>query len=305
MTTSIPWPPRPLDGHKGTFGTVLVVGGSLGQRGMLGGPTFSALGALRAGCGLCELAMPAPLLVAGLSLAPSATGVALPVDGRGTIDAAAAIDALRAALDRATVLAIGPGLGEDHGVEDFVQALLAAAVSRGLPVVLDADGLNAYARFGRGEAFATPTIATPHPGEFRRLAESCGLGELDPVDPARRPESARVLAARLRAIVILKGQGTCVAMGDRVEVERCGNPALATGGSGDVLTGVVASLWAQWIASKGPAPITELGFEAARAAVQLHGHAADRWAREHGDAGMLASDLLAAIPDARRALSAS
>jgi NAD(P)H-hydrate epimerase len=304
MTTPIPWPPRPLDGHKGTFGTVLVVGGSLGQRGMLGGPTFSALGALRAGCGLCELAMPAPLLVAGLSLAPSATGIALAVDGHGSIEAAA-IDALQPALARATVLAIGPGLGQDMGVGTLVEALLAAAASRRLPVVLDADGLNAYAQSGRAEPFTNPTILTPHPGEFRRLAEACGLGELDPIDPARRSESARALSARLRAIVVLKGHGTCIAMGDRVEVERCGNPALATGGSGDVLTGVVASLWAQWIASTTGAALADLGFDAARAAVRLHGHAADRWAQEHGDAGMLASDLLAAIPDARRALSAS
>lgn len=305
MTRPISWPPRPADGHKGTFGTVLVVGGSLVPRAMLGGPAFAALGALRAGCGLCELAMPAPILLAGLSMAPSATGVPLPTDGEGAIDAAAAIDVLQPVLDRVTVLALGPGLGASPSVGRFVVALLAAAAARRRPVVLDADGLNAYAEHGGGEGFASPTILTPHPGEFRRLAEACGLATLDPIDPARRPEAARALASRLRAVVVLKGHGTCVATPDRVEVERCGNPALATGGSGDVLTGVVAGLSAQWLGSAAGGAAFDWAFEAARSAVRMHGVAADLWAREHGEAGMLATDLLMGLPDARRTLSAS
>jgi hydroxyethylthiazole kinase-like uncharacterized protein yjeF len=305
MTTPAIWPPRPSDAHKGTFGTVLVVGGSPSPRTMLGGPAFAALGALRSGCGLCELAMPSPLLVAGLSLVPSATGVPLPLNATGSIDAMAAIETLQPALDRATVLAIGPGLGRGTEVARFVAVVLGYAANRCLPVVLDADGLNAYAEVGGGEAFVSPTILTPHPGEFRRLASACGLAEIDPVDPALRPEAARRLSKTLQAVVVLKGHGTCVAMHERVEIERCGTPALATGGSGDVLTGAVAGLWAQWIAASiGGAPL-DAAFESARSAVRMHGVAAELWAREHGDAGMLAGDLAAALPQARRTLSAS
>lgn len=295
-------PPRPADGHKGTFGTVLVVGGSVGARTMLGGPAFAALGALRAGCGLCELAMPAPLLAAGLTLAPSATGVALPLDPAGALDPAASLAALEPSLERATVIAVGPGLGEGPGIEEFVRTLLSAAAARQLPVVLDADGLNALARQSPPAAFTTPAILTPHPGECRRLADACGRGDLDPIDPRLRPESARLLAERLGAVVVLKGHGTCVASPERVEIESRGNPALATGGSGDVLTGLVAGLWSQWIATDRTRPPIASAFRAARAAVHLHATAADRWASVHGDSGMLATDLLAAIPDAQRAI---
>ncbi len=302
MNPATTLPPRPADGHKGTFGTVLVVGGSVGARTMLGGPAFAALGALRAGCGLCELAMPAPLLVAGLTLAPSATGLALPVDGTGAIDPAGAMDALQPAIERATVLAIGPGLGEGAEVARFVPMLLGAAAARELPIVLDADGLNALARQSPPAAFATPAILTPHPGEFRRLAEACGCGDLDPIDPRLRPESARVLAERLGAVVVLKGHHTCVASPERVEIESRGNPALATGGSGDVLTGLVAGLWSQWIAAARDRPPHASALLAACSAVHLHGTAADRWASEHGESGLLATDLLAAIPDAQQAI---
>ena len=302
MNEAITLPPRPAGGHKGTFGTVLVVGGSMGARTMLGGPAFAALAALRSGCGLCELAMPAPLLVAGLGLAPSATGVALPVDGTGAIDPAAGLSALDPSLERATVLALGPGLGEGRGVDEFVRGLLSAAASRQLPVVVDADGLNALARQSPPAAFATPAILTPHPGEFRRLAEACGCGDLDPIDPRTRPAAARVLAERLDAFVVLKGHGTCVAWRGRVEVEAAGNPALATGGSGDVLTGLVAGLWSQWIAADRDRPPADSAFRAACSAVHLHATAADQWAAVHGESGMLATDLLAAIPDAQRSL---
>ena len=305
MNLATTLPPRPADGHKGTFGTVLVVGGSVGARTMLGGPAFAALGALRSGCGLCELAMPAPLLVSGLSLAPSATGVSLPIDASGAMDPAASLAALEPSLKRATVIAVGPGLGEGPGVETFVRSLLQAAAQHELPIVLDADGLNAFARSANPAPFTTPAILTPHPGEFRRLADACGCGDLDPIDPRRRPEAASGLVERLGAVVVLKGHGTCVASRGRVEVESAGNPALATGGTGDVLTGLVAGLWSQWIASDRDRPPCMSAYLAARTAVHLHAMAADCWAQEHGDAGMLASDLLAAIPRARRALAAS
>jgi ADP-dependent NAD(P)H-hydrate dehydratase len=295
-------PQRPADGHKGTFGTVLVVGGASGARTMLGGPAFAALGALRSGCGLCELAMPAPLLVSGLSLAPSATGVSLPIDASGALDPAASLAALEPSLKRATVIAVGPGLGEGPGVEPFVRSLLQAAAQHELPIVLDADGLNAFARSANPAAFTTPAILSPHPGEFRRLADACGCGDLDPIDPRLRPESARVLAERLGAVVVLKGHGTCVAWQGRVEVESAGNPALATGGSGDVLTGLIAGLWSQWIAAARDRPPHASAVLAACSAVHLHATAADRWASEHGESGLLATDLLAAIPDAQQAI---
>jgi len=302
--TGSPWirvPPRPADGHKGTFGSVLVVGGSSTPRRMLGGPALSAAAAMRAGCGLCELAMPGPLLDAALTIVPVATGVPLAVDGDGVLDSDAAGISLAEAIERATVVAIGPGLGGGAAVASVVESTLATARSLGRPLVVDADALNAIAGRPPRSPWPTtpPTIVTPHPGEFRRLAAALGL-VADPISPERRAAAAADLARRLGAIVVLKGAGTVVCDGVRTAINPTGNAALATGGSGDVLTGLCAGLAAQRFASD-PADSGLAAFESAATAVWGHGRAAERAVERRAagrPAGVLASDLLDEIPTA-------
>jgi hydroxyethylthiazole kinase-like uncharacterized protein yjeF len=296
-----PLPPRPADGHKGTFGTVLVVGGSCGARMMLGGPAFAALAALRSGCGIVELAMPEPLLPIALSIVPSATGVALPVAADGSLDAEASADRLAAAISRATVAAIGPGLGREPSAAELLRHLLDCGE---LPLVIDADGIVALAQLLRGGALGHrrgAVVLTPHPGECRVLAEAIGLRvDLSPGPDFRHRHAAAAegIARATGAVVVLKSAETVVADGTRQWAGGGANAALGTAGSGDVLTGAVASLLAQWIAGPGGDP-RRLAFDAAAAAVELHAAAARRWSRRRGDAGMLAVELAAELPAAR------
>ena len=291
-----PLPPRAPEGHKGTFGSVLVVGGHAANPVMLGGPALAARAALRSGCGLCTLAMPAPLLAGALAVASSATGCALPVGPDGALDASGSAEALDPPLARADAVVIGPGMGGGFPVQQLV---LRVASSAAVPVVIDADGLNALAA---SPAFAlemrAPIAITPHPGEFRRLAESLGL-ELDPIDPVTRTRAAAGLAARLGCVVVLKGARTVVSDGLRCWVCTAIEPALATGGSGDALGGVLAGLAAQFVRADAARPITL--FDAACLAVQLHADSAARWAGTHGHAGMLAQEIADGIPDAMAA----
>ena len=186
-------PQRPPDGHKGTFGTVCVIGGqTTPPRVMLGGPAFAALGALRAGCGLAILAVPAPLMTDALVVAPSATGLALPVDGKGNLrpsEVAALLDDYRPLVD---CLAVGPGLGAGDPQQQVLVRLIA---QEDLPLVIDADGLNALAAapdFHRD--LRAPAVLTPHPGEFKKLTAALRI-DADPVDPGRRSGAAAQLAS--------------------------------------------------------------------------------------------------------------
>ncbi len=294
-------PPRDPRGHKGTFGTVLVVGGhaSLGARVMLGAPALAGSAALRGGAGLAVLATPAPLLPSALALCSAATGVALPVEHDGTLDASGAAEAIDRVLAGADVVVLGPGLGNSFAEQQVVARLVALDAT---PIVLDADGLNALASL---DDFArdvrAPLVVTPHPGEFARLAEPLSIAG-DPTDPAERPRLAAEMARRLGAIVVLKGPGTIVSDGLRVWTNATGNAALATGGSGDVLAGLVGGMIAQF--ARQPFAQHSL-FDCARLAVLVHGLAADAWSARHGTAGMLPSDLLGEIPDVLHALRAS
>lgn len=261
-------PPRPDDGHKGTFGTVAIVGGSLR---MPGAPALTATAALRSGAGLVKVAGPLQVLSSVLAIQPGATGVGLKELGgmRG---------------DGRTVLAIGPGLGGESGVEAVVRGFL----DWPNPLVVDADGLNALAKQGPGEREGGgPWVMTPHPGEFRRLAAAWDVGG-DAVDPEQRPAAAAALAQAAGAVVVLKGRHTIVTDGQRAYRNPTGNPALATAGTGDVLTGLIAGLIAQG---------AEV-FDAAVLAAYLHGDAADDWSDTHGRRGLLAMDLAHALPAA-------
>ena len=298
-------PQRPVDGHKGTFGTVCVIGGQTGgPRVMLGGPAFAALGALRAGAGLAVLAVPAPLLAESLTVAPSATGLALPVDEQGHLRASAVAALLDEFLQEYDCVAIGPGFGADEPQRQVVMRLIG---QDDVPLVVDADALNALAavvEFHRD--FRAPAVLTPHPGEYRRLAAALDLNG-DPVDAARRPAAAEQLAQRLGCVVVLKGAATIVTDGVQTWSKPSGNVALATAGTGDVLTGVIAGFVGQFFkphagassSSITPRPQESMSlYDCARLGVYVHGLAADRWAQRHGQAGLLATDLLTELPGA-------
>lgn len=307
-----PLPMRPLAGHKGTFGTVCVVGGQgAAPHVMLGGPAFSALAALRAGAGLALLAVPAPLMAAALSVAPSATGLALPVDEDGVLQPSACAELLDAALPRIACLAIGPGLGTGEGTRQMVLRLVTLEEC---PMVIDADALNALAQTVELQRdFRACAILTPHPGEFQRLAAALAISA-DPVAEASRPDAAAQLSRRLGCVTVLKGHRTVVSDGLRTWTCAAGGPALATAGSGDVLTGVVASFVAQFhrarSAQQGGSPAAGEAlaaaalslYDCARLAVEVHARAGDAWSRRHGAAGMLATDLISELPDVLNAM---
>lgn len=265
-------PVRPPSGHKGTFGRVVVVGGS---KGMAGAAMLAGRGAQRVGAGLVVLAGPEELHDVFATNVPEAIGVPLP-QINGTV-AATAAEQVVAALDKASVLVIGPGLGRSDDVRTLVTRVLAGARNTRLPVVIDADGLNALAdanmfvRGGKGSgAFdsadaqheAPSLVLTPHPGEMARL---CGATVSDIV--ARPVEFATEYAATWDAVVVLKGSPTVIAdPTGRVFINSTGSAALASGGTGDVLAGAIGGLIAQ-----GAPPLS-----AAVAGVYVHGAAGDR-----------------------------
>jgi len=285
-------PPRDQRGHKGTFGTVGVIGGSSSEgRRMIGGPCFAALAALRAGAGLVRLATPEPLMNAALTIAPSATGDPIEVDHDGDVVPHEATMVVETMGGECSALAIGPGLGQSPGAQ---AASIAAATRVGGPVVLDADALNNLAMLrSPAEGLTDRLILTPHPGEFRRLGDALGV-TADPIDPATRERAAASLARATGAIVALKGAETVVSDGDRSWTNRTGTQALATAGAGDALTGLIAGLVAQF--STGAEESLDL-FDAVRAAVCAHGLAAEFWSlRFHAEAGLLVSELIDLLP---------
>ncbi len=302
------WPKLPARdprGHKGTFGTVLVIGGcATPARRMLGAPALTARAALRTGAGLARVLAPRPIVDAILSLCPSATGLCLPVEPDGSLVRHEAASAFDAAAENATVIALGPGLGDAEGVSDLVLRVLAQTET---PVVADADALNALASIPDfAPDVRAPLVLTPHPGEFRRLAVPLGI-KADPTSDAERGTAAEQLAQRLGCIVVLKGRGTVVSDGHRTWTCEGGHPCLATAGTGDVLTGVIAGLIAQFV-PEGPAAIGSITlprpqdrpldlYDASRVGVELHARAAERWAQvHHASAGLLAEELADLIP---------
>lgn len=252
-------PPRRRNAQKGTSGHVLCVGGNHGSGGAL---LMTAHAALRAGAGLASLATRGEHIGAALARLPEAMSHA--------VDCNADLQAL---LQLATVVAIGPGLGQD----DWAQALWRDARDSGKPLVVDADALNLLAR----DPQAVPqAILTPHPGEAARLLETTTAAV-----QADRFAAATALAKRFHAVVVLKGAGSLVAAPDgHTAVIGAGNPGMAVGGMGDLLTGIIAALRAQ-----GLAP-----FEAAAGGALLHGLAGDVAAAE-GQRGLLPTDLLAPL----------
>ncbi len=250
-------PPRDRATHKGVFGHVLVIGG---DHGMGGAARLAAEAALRSGAGLVSVATRAahvPALQAARSELMA-----------HAVETAAALES---PLAHASVLALGPGLGQGG----WSESLFAAALASGRPLVVDADALNLLARAPR--ALPTPAVLTPHPGEAARLLGSDIAAVTDD-----RYAAARALAVRYGAVVVLKGAGSLIADPQgRVAVCPWGNPGMAAGGMGDVLTGVIAALLAQGL----------VPWDAACLGVGLHARAGDAAARAGGERGLCAADL--------------
>lgn len=271
-------PPRRPDAHKGSHGRVLVIGGSPG---LTGAAALAATAALRAGAGLVTLATPARLQDLMATKLTEAMTCPLPDTAEGMVCEGAVAVALECG-PKASAVVLGPGLGQGAGPRDFVRAFSRRC---GTPMVIDADALAMVEPEADREG---QLILTPHPGEASRLLQ-CGVAEI----AADRLAAARALAARYRAVVVLKGARTVVtAPGKGTFIDPTANPALAAGGTGDVLAGAIGALLAQ-----GCPPL-----EAAVAGVYLHGAAGDLVSRELGDAGVLAGEVAEALPRARRAV---
>ena len=265
-------PARSAEAHKGSFGKVLSIAGS---RGMSGAAVLSGLGALRAGAGLVVLAVPQSVQSIVASAEPSYLVWGIPESAEGRF-CADAIPRLHALATESTAAAMGPGWGTSHDLDALA---LEGFADFPVPLVVDADGLNALGRGGRRWQSIlprAPRVLTPHPGEFARL-----LGIDTPSVQANRQELAAEFARSHNVVLLLKGARTVVTDGRRLAFNTTGNPGMATGGSGDVLTGVIAALLAQ-----GLPP-----FEAAQLGAHLHGLAGDLAAAELSQPGLIASDL--------------
>jgi ADP-dependent NAD(P)H-hydrate dehydratase / NAD(P)H-hydrate epimerase len=274
-------PRRGRDSNKFAAGSVLVCGGSLG---LTGAPCMASESAMRAGAGYVTALIPASLSVIFGSKLLEVMTVPLP-DVGGSVQARAVEQVLERA-DRADALVLGPGLGRAEETQEFARQLAEHAP---VPLLLDADGLNAHAgAIGLLADREPPTVMTPHAGELARLLESdsAAVG-------ARRLANVRHAASTAHAVVVLKGDDTLVAAPDgRVGVNRGGAPALATAGTGDVLSGVIGAYLAKRMDP----------FAAACAGVLVHARAGQLTARDIGPEGVIASDVIAALP---RALASS
>ena len=271
--------PRPLAANKGNFGHVLVIGGSVGKAGSV---AMAGMAALRTGAGLSTVATPKSVLATVAGFHPEVMTEPLDETDAGTISTYAGerIDEL---IEGKTVLAVGPGISRNPKTSEFVRSLVAKCKT---PLVLDADGLNAFeGRANELNGKGRTLVITPHPGEMARLAASTiAAVQRD------RINVARTFAREHELIVVLKGHRTLIARPDgTVWVNTTGNPGMATGGTGDILTGMVAGLIAQ-----NPERIVE----AVIAAVHLHGLAGDVARESMGEHSLVASDLVKALPEA-------
>ena len=275
-------PERTPESHKGTFGHVLVLAGS---RGFTGAAKLTAEAACRSGAGLVTVGIPEPLADIIAVMLLEAMSLPLPATPAESFSPAAVGPALDAAQTRQAVV-LGPGISQHEGTRRFVAEFVAQCP---VPLLIDADGLNCLSQdlapLTRAKA---PIIVTPHPGEMARLC-GCSTAQVQ----AARAAIASEFARNHNCIVILKGSRTIVASPrGTCYTNPTGNPGLATGGTGDVLSGVVGGVLAQGLA----------GEDAARLGVYLHGHAGDLAARRMTQQAMLARDVLAALPRAWQTL---
>lgn len=264
-------PRRSRNAHKGNFGKILLICGAVGYT---GAPVLAARAAVRTGAGLVYVGVPQTVysIVAGKLLEP----MVFPLPCKNGMLSTEAISELRSRLRNCDACLIGCGLGKSEGTYAVVRAVLEHAAC---PVVVDADGINVlegHIDVLRGAA--CPVILTPHDGEFRRLGGNLEQGS--------RLDAARKLQREIGATILLKGYRTLICGTDEIYINQCGNPGMATGGSGDVLAGIIVSLLGQ-----GLNPT-----QAAAAGAWLHGTAGDCCAEQFGEYGMLPSDLIEELP---------
>lgn len=263
-------PPRDVWSHKGNFGRILLLCGS---RGYTGAAALAAMGALRSGAGVVYLGVPESIYA--IEAVKLTEPVVFPLPDRDGMLASDAVKQILAMKDRMHAVLIGPGLGKSQGTRAVLEMVLREFEC---PVVVDADGINLLAGHKdilRGRQ--APTILTPHDGEFLRLAGAFG---------ADRQAAAVELASELECVVLLKGHRTLITDGKTCFENQTGNPGMATGGSGDVLAGIIVSLLGQ-----GVPPL-----EAAAIGAHLHGICGDICAQRLGQYGMLPSDMLDILP---------
>lgn len=275
-------PPRKPDSHKGDYGRAVLIGGSYGMAGAI---SLAGMACLRSGAGLVRLAVASHTLPLVAAHDPCYMTTALSCDATGEFAVPAVIDELLAITEQATCLAVGPGLGRSEVRTKIVQHLY-EQLPRSL--VVDADGLNALAdvaqRNGCPPAHPGQRILTPHPGEFSRLANQ----KFDSREA--QIAAAKKLALAWDVVLVLKGQHTLITDGKQHELNQTGNPGMATGGSGDVLTGVITALVCQ-----GLSP-----FDAAVLGCHVHGLAGDLAAEEVGQVSLIATDIVRFLPAAFR-----
>ncbi|MFY9911924.1 MAG: NAD(P)H-hydrate dehydratase [Candidatus Sulfotelmatobacter sp.] len=271
--------PRPAESNKGSFGHVLVIGGSLGKA---GAAAMAGISALRTGAGLSTVATAKSVLATVAGFHPEIMTEPLAETDAGTISISA-LDAIEQLAKGKTVVAIGPGISRNPQTSELVRNLIARIP---LPTVLDADGLNAFEnRASELNGKSRTLVITPHPGEMARLV-GCSSADVQ----KDRLGTARKFAREHQLIVVLKGHRTLIVQPDgEAWVNTTGNPGMATGGTGDILTGMVAGMIAQH---------QKDAFTAVLAAVHLHGLAGDVAREKLGEHSLIATDLLAGLPQA-------
>ena len=281
-------PERPPDAHKGTFGRVLVVAGS---RNYVGAAVLACSGAYRAGAGLVTLATPESVYPIAAARLTETTHLPLAETETGGI-ASQAVGQVRQVLGDCACLVIGCGLGQDEGTAMFVQGVLQDEAMSAIPALIDADALNSLSQTTDWhKGLKSLAVLTPHPGEMARLT-----GQTTAYIQEHRLETAREAAKEWGQVVVLKGAYTVIASPDGLtRVSPFANPGLASGGTGDVLAGVIGGLMGQGLSS----------LDAATCGVYLHAAAAEDLRHDLGDSGLIASDLLPEIPRRRKALEPS
>jgi NAD(P)H-hydrate epimerase len=273
-------PRRVFDAHKGTFGKVLIVAGS---RGMAGAAVLCGRAALRSGAGLVQVASPASAQPIVAASHPCYTTLPIHQHADGTFSEIAAENVIEWARG-ANAIAIGPGLGCTPDVGVFARRILEELPR--MSTVVDADALNVLSPWtDEFKSRPCPLVLTPHPGEFCRLS-----GKPMADVQTHREAVAIEFAARFNVVLVLKGAGTIVTDGTKIFRNATGNPGMATGGSGDVLTGLIGSLLGQHLTP----------FDAACLGVAIHGRAGDLAAAEIGQTGLIATDIIEALPKAFR-----
>jgi ADP-dependent NAD(P)H-hydrate dehydratase len=267
---------RAADSHKGDFGKVCIIAGSVG---FSGAAAIAGKSALRSGSGLVRLAVPRSVLPIVAVIEPCYTTIPFAEDAKGKISVKA-IDAILDAVEDNDVIAFGPGIGVCAGAKSVLENILRIDGKR---IVIDADGLNNLATIRNWpDINKADVILTPHPGEMKRL----WAGLLRASMPSDRQTMAVEFARACNSVVVLKGQGTVVVDTEKIYINTTGNPGMATAGAGDVLTGILAALCGQGLNS----------FDASVLGVYIHGLAGDLAAKDKGQISLIATDIINYLP---------